>query len=492
MFGSQRSFFVLIVLGGLAAGARLLVAQNVTLPALPQVNGPFTLRAVTDSASGKSHFRYNGNDVPPTMRVRPGQDLRVEYINALSPVSKERCVMMPCSNRSNLHFHGLHVSPDRPQDDVLTMSAAPGETLRYTVSVPRNQPPGLYWYHTHQHMESYRQDLDGMSGAIVVEGIDRYVPELRHMEERIMVLRDAELDEPGTQRSALMRKVSLQAQGCGSSTEQPERVFTVNGVVRPEIEISPGEHQFWRIVNASPDLYADIEVDGRSFDVVALDGMPFAFHEPNIRSRRFSHMLLAPAGRMEAIVTGPPAGARATLHTRCFDTGSDGDPNAAMVLADLVPRRSSRALRTIVEDRGMAVYQPVPLAVMRSVQEEQPEFTAVFTEDKNGFYINGKKFTMDSPPMLTVQTGSYQHWRVTNQTNEVHPFHIHQVHFLVYGKNGHRLQQPEWLDTVNVPTRGSVDLVMDFSDPIIRGTSLFHCHLLNHEDKGMMAKIVFR
>jgi len=169
MLGLQRSFLVLVILGSFVAGPPSFAAQAVTLPELPQVNGPFTLSAATDSASGKSHFRYNDSDVPPTIRVRPGQDIRVEYVNDLSTVSKERCVMMPCTNRSNLHFHGLHVSPESPQDDVLTISAAPGETLRYTVSVPRNQPPGLYWYHTHQHMESYRQDLDGMSGAIVVE-----------------------------------------------------------------------------------------------------------------------------------------------------------------------------------------------------------------------------------------------------------------------------------------------------------------------------------
>src|SRR5207302_3146680 len=243
MFRSQR-LFVVVVLGGLVAGIPSLVAQDATLPELPQVNGPFTLHAVTDSASGKSQFRYKGKNVPPTIRVRPGQDIRVEYVNGLSRVSKERCVMMPCSNRSNLHFHGLHVSPDAPQDDVLTMSAAPGETLRYTVSVPRNQPPGLYWYHTHQHMESYRQDLDGMSGAIVVEGIDRYVAELRGMEERIMVLRDVELDEHGAQRTMLMKRVAMLTPACGQSSEQPERVFTINGVVRPQIEIAPGERQF--------------------------------------------------------------------------------------------------------------------------------------------------------------------------------------------------------------------------------------------------------
>ncbi len=132
--------------------APLLRAQN-TLPELPQVSGPFTLEAVTDPVSGKSQFRYHGHDVPPVVRVRPGEDIHIEYINRLSRDSKEKCVMMPCTNGTNLHFHGLHVSPQKPQDDVLTMSAAPGETLRYTVEVPRNQPPGLYWYHTHQRTE---------------------------------------------------------------------------------------------------------------------------------------------------------------------------------------------------------------------------------------------------------------------------------------------------------------------------------------------------
>src|ERR1019366_2358483 len=148
MRGSQTLFLSLASLCCLVPGGRSLVAQNVNLPELPQVNGPFTLDAVTDPVSGQSQFQYDGRDVPPVVRVRPGHDIRVEYVNTLSHFSKEKCVMMPCSNSSNLHFHGLHVSPERPQDDVLTMSAAPGETLRYTVKVPRNQPPGLYWYHT--------------------------------------------------------------------------------------------------------------------------------------------------------------------------------------------------------------------------------------------------------------------------------------------------------------------------------------------------------
>jgi FtsP/CotA-like multicopper oxidase with cupredoxin domain len=99
---------------------------------------------------------------------------------------------------------------------------------------------------------------------------------------------------------------------------------------------------------------------------------------------------------------------------------------------------------------------------------------------------------MSDPPMVTVSTGAYRHWRVVNATKELHPFHIHQVHFLFYSQNNDRVASPEWLDTVNVPVNGSVDLMMDFTDPIIRGVSLFHCHLLSHEDKGMMAKILFK
>ena len=131
-------------------------------------------------------------------------------------------------------------------------------------------------------------------------------------------------------------------------------------------------------------------------------------------------------------------------------------------------------------------------AVLIRVEATEPQFVVNFTEDKQGFYINDHKFQMNDAPMLTVHVGSLQHWRVENPTKEVHPFHIHQVHFLVYAVDGKRLKDPVWLDTVNVPYAGSVDLVTDFTDPIIRGVSLFHCHLLNHEDKGMMAKILFK
>ncbi len=114
-------------------------------------------------------------------------------------------------------------------------------------------------------------------------------------------------------------------------------MFTVNGAVRPRIEIAPKERQFWRIVNASPDRYLDLQLDGQSFEIVALDGMPLAYRDPKHPTRATDHILVAPAGRLEAIVTGPPSGANGTLRTLCVDTGPVGDPNPEMVLADVVP-----------------------------------------------------------------------------------------------------------------------------------------------------------
>jgi FtsP/CotA-like multicopper oxidase with cupredoxin domain len=161
-----------------------------------------------------------------------------------------------------------------------------------------------------------------------------------------------------------------------------------------------------------------------------------------------------------------------------------------MVVADIVPgQRPTQTARPALG--GSAVNATFPPPLLESTEASEPQFVVTFTEDEHGFYINGQKFEMDSAPMLTVDVGSLQHWRVVNATKEVHPFHIHQVHFLTYRVGEDSVKDPVWLDTVNVPYGSSVDLVMDFTDPIIRGTSLFHCHLLKHEDKGMMAKMVF-
>jgi suppressor of ftsI len=496
-----RNVFACLTSAALFCGVRPAAqgppnSTNVPKPMLvsdpPETRSPVLLKAINDPDTGKAAFSFDGREDPPVIRANPGDEIRLTYTNEMSTHSQEHCVDGPCMNMTNIHFHGLHVSPDAPQDDVITMMAMPGQSLRYTVNIPLDQPPGLYWYHTHPHGESYQQDLDGMSGAIVIDGMERYVPEVRHMRERILVLRDR-LVENGPSGPELRRRVEIPAKGCWSSADVPTRIFTVNGAVRPQIAIASGEHQFWRIVNASPDLYADLQVDTEQIEIIALDGMPLSFHDQKRQVELRDHLLVPPAGRVEAIVTGPTSGAQASLRTGCYDTGSDGDPNPAMVLADIVaapqPIRGNQAPSAGLQ---APVYKPVSPKLLAKTENSPTDFVVTFTEDKKGFYINGKKYGPSDPPMTSVSIGGFHHWRVANNTHEVHPFHIHQVHFLAYAENGMRLSPPEWLDTVEVPVEGSVDLMMDFTDPIIRGLSLFHCHLLSHEDKGMMAKILFK
>ncbi len=471
-----------------------LAAQQQVITDLPEVRSPFTLTAVYDFAAGHNAFAYAGKTVPPVIRVLPGGVIKLRYVNDLPSKSDEECATGRCGNMSNLHFHGLHVSPERPQDDVLTMMSMPGEILDYKVVVPSYSPPGLYWYHTHPHGESARQDLDGMSGAIVVDGIDRYYPELRHMRERVIILRDHDIEHSdAASREQVVRRVEIPSSNCGTATEHSlERVLTANGEIRPRIPIDRGERQFWRIVNASPDRYADLQLSGEQLEIVALDGMPLSYHSQHRATRKVDHVLVPPAGRVEMIVVGPSSGAGATLSTRCVDTGADGDPNPAMVIADVGPAHTDSPTRTIPSTTGPAVYKELSRQEIQKLEVSKPDFTVTFTEDKSGFYINGRKFSMDDQPMLRVRVGSIQHWRIVNSTKEIHPFHIHQIHFLAYAENGVESDSPEWLDTVNVPYgNGSVDLIMDFTDPLIRGMSVFHCHLLSHEDKGMMAKILF-
>ena len=472
-------------------------AHTVAVPEPPQVrakNHVVSLRLDAVNENGRDAFAFKAETVAPVIRASPGDTLRITYVNNLPPRSAETCAVNPCMDMTNLHFHGLTVSPNAPQDDVLSMLAKPGQVLHYSVEIPRDHPPGLFWYHTHPHGESHRQVLDGMSGAIVIEGMERYVPGVSRLRERVIVVRGRSI-EHDPNATALMRDVEIPAQGCGGEAESIEEIFTVNGALRPRIEIAPQERQFWRIVNASADRYLDLQLDGVSFEVVALDGMPLAYRDPKHPSKATDHLLVAPAGRLEAIVTGPPSGARRTLRTLCVDTGPAGDPNPEMVLADLVPPSSdqfnaeSLSGQTRAIDHRPPIYNPIDAEPLKKTA---PDFTVNFTEDKNGFYINGRKFAADASPMTTARVGTYQHWRIVNATAELHPFHIHQVHFLAYAQNDVPLPDPAWLDTVNVPYRGYVDVILDFSDPVIRGMSVFHCHLLNHEDKGMMAKILFK
>jgi FtsP/CotA-like multicopper oxidase with cupredoxin domain len=530
-------------------------------------NGKLSLTVVaSQAASGNPQLTYNGSPVPPTLRLLPGDTLYVTLTNSLPTMPAGSAYL----NDTNLHFHGLHVSPNAPADDSIDMLALPGQTLNYVIPIPTNHPTGLYWYHSHAHGEVERQNLSGMSGALVIDGISTYVPSVANLPEQILIVRDAPLAgqalpaadrkqiyamgwamqhakhgaslggaygtmtmgssvavrtsdsrtsrnpyvtiDPRYKRTAGMHALSASDGHCVGA-EAAAKNWTVNGATVPAIGIKPGQQQFWRLVNAGSDTYLDVQVDNAQFQVVALDGVPLSSGVNTPASLTVNDYVVPPASRIEFIVTGPPAGTTSYLRTLCFDAGSAGPAMPATVLAVLNPATSPtqttqihRAPRKIVPQYRFP-NRATRMASASNVRRSsiggggvRPNFTTVpYTRSQTLYYsdqntINGQTYDPSGPPQFYAQSGTVEQWTIINTSSQVHTFHIHQIHFALVAINGVTQTQEYVMDNVNVPAAsasgpGSVTLLMDFTDPSIVGTFLLHCHILSHEDAGMMAKI---
>lgn len=486
-------------------------------PSIPDVRAnrgvvSLELDVALDPVNGSATFEYGGIvGLAPTIRVRPGQTIAMTVHNAMPALPGQ-------PDDVNVHFHGLTVSPQAPGDDVLTTLAPPGGTLRYRIAIPADHEPGLYWYHPHAHGATYAQVTNGMSGAIVVEGLQEHLPQLQGMRERILVLRDVPIgpnamneDMPmsgmagmtGTGRPqspvAAPRKATNAANPCrAESALQP----TLNRQIHAHIGIRPGERQLFRVVNASASRYFDLSIEGSTLGLVARDGVPLDAYPGTPPLLELRHILLPPAARAEFIVTGQAHPVE--LRSACFNSGATGDADPAVDLATLADPSAS-------SDDTQPQPVPAPLSTLRIgralprnvLSEPRPapaaHRTIRFSEDANGFYLNGKAYAMGDPPSIVAHSGTVEAWTLVNETDEVHDFHIHQVHFVAETLNGKPVTPRIWVDTLNVPPRtrtangryiaGTATIVVDFRDPIVRGTFVYHCHILDHEDQGMMAVI---
>jgi FtsP/CotA-like multicopper oxidase with cupredoxin domain len=463
------------------AGPRSADARFAEPPDVLSSHHVATFDLSSDTAGGLPQFVYKGQaGVEPTIRVNPGDTIVVNLQNGLSG-------QQGMADDLNLHFHGLGVSPRKPSDDVLTMLAMPGQTLHYVVRVPASQPPGLYWYHPHVHGETeYQVGLGGMSGAIVIGGIEKHYPALAKMPEQLMILRTTGGNAGEEVARHRRRLAGLEPNSsCGGFYSG---FVTVNGALDPTISFAPGKPIFFRILNATGHRTMDLVLRGLSMQIVGVDGYPLDTQPHGPKTMTVTHFVVAPAGRVEFVATPTKV---TTLSTLCYDSGPVGDQDPAQELVKFKPGANAGP--------ASAVSTGLPGAFARVTPEALPPPAAhrvvVFTEDANGFYINGKAFEPSAKPTFVVHTGTVEEWTVNNLTSEMHDFHLHQVHFLVKSVDGVPVKNPVWSDTFVVPWQtskskpGTIDLLADFRSPLIKGTFLFHCHILDHEDQGMMAKI---
>ena len=436
-------------------------------PEIKSVNGElrttFSVAAATFKVDGQTVTSavYNGKYIPPVLRLRPGDTLYLDLDNR-------------SAEQTNIHYHGLNVSPrinaDGTVSDNIFVTVDPGARLNYRVAIPSIHNPGLYWFHTHRHELAERQVMGGLSGGLVIDGVLDPFPQLQGITERVMLLKDIQITPQGTVPDNI-------------DTSAPS-IRTVNGLTNPTLTIKPGETQFLRIANVGADIYYRIKLDGHKFYELARDG--------NRRSQlvETDELLLPPASRSEVLIQGGRIGYY-TMRALAFDTGPAGDSYGESTLATLVSQGKPQTpislalVMPVVED-----YRMLPVARKRTITFDE-------SADGNTFYVDSgdgpKQFDANRIDS-TIVVGTVEEWTVLNATQELHVFHIHQTDFQVTERNG--VPQPfvGHQDNVNVdfaPTAasppGQVKVLIDFRDPIIVGKFVYHCHILEHEDGGMMA-----
>jgi FtsP/CotA-like multicopper oxidase with cupredoxin domain len=499
----------------------------------PDVNGSERY-CFTDAAGHES----------PTLRARPGDLVILHLTNALTDPSHGNSAPMhehahsrenPCTSgvmsavSTNLHFHGLTIPPVCHQDDVMKTSVQPGDApFEYRFRIPQDEPPGLYWYHPHIHGFSKGQLLGGASGALIVEGIERAKKATAGLPERVFIIRDLDLinpNAPPNKSEPVVPKFLIDRDGDaannGTGFGKPAKDLSINYVPVPypdyppaTIEMKPGERQLWRVLNASAITYLNLAVlfqrAPQPLGLVAMDGVPMNLNDAAKDSvDPQTHIALPPGARAEFIVTGPPEGETGLLVTRTVDTGPGGENDPNRALAKIVG--SSDAPECQAKLPGSP--DPLPpakeawLGSVLPVRERHLYFSEKLVDPNDPtsaveFYLTvdgqePKMFDMNSDiPNIVVQQGTVEDWIIENRSQELHAFHIHQLHFLLLEYAGRRVNEDFLRDTVNVPyynghtlSYPSVRLRMDFRDPNIVGTFVYHCHLLEHEDKGMMGSI---
>ncbi len=413
-----------------------------------------------------SAWGYNGSSPGPTLRLRPGDELAVRLRNGLD-------------QPTNLHTHGLRVSPEGNSDNPF-IHIAPGEAFDYRIAIPDSHPPGTFWYHPHAHGYVADQLLAGLAGALIVD--DALEPAVSA--DRVLLITDTTLGTGGPAATdPATRTVGRQGE-----------LLLLNGQHQPVIPAASGDLQRWRLINATTSRTLNLHLDAHPLTRIAFDGitLPTATGVDTVR--------LAPGNRADVLVRPDRPGTfpltASTEPRRAM--GMMGGPavgGEAEVLATLTtsgPARAPSALPTFppgpAPDAGATTGARRLTFTMGMGGGMGPGGTGSGGQGMS-FGFDGRAYD----PVRTDQTvalGAVEEWTVSNPTPMAHPFHLHVWPFEVLADSAGTPTTGAPQDVVLVPAGGWVRLRIPFT--VLPGRSVYHCHILDHEDAGMMAGIAVR
>lgn len=481
---SRRKF---LTLSTGTAGALLLTRCTSNPTATPLTNQAGAIRAIStngllevalEARAGKitvaeqqgNLLSYNGQIPGPRLEARPGDTVRIRFTNQLA-------------EPTNLHYHGLHI-PSTGNADNIFLHVPSGETQTYEFTLPKKHPAGTFYYHPHLHKHVAEQVFAGLGGIFVVRGALDEIPEVQAAREEFLFLKDFALNAEGHIPTPGHMELMQGREGA---------IVTVNGRVNPSLSIATGELLRLRLVNASTSRFYRLALEEHPFYLIATDGGAIA--EPV----ELRELVLSPGERAEVLVKGDRSSGQYRLLNLPYDRGgSMGMMGSGMggMMHSSSPQSSTPQTMATLTYKGSAkkqVFLPKKLIAVETLPKPSRTRRIELSMAMGGgmgmaFLFNGKPFDPDRVD-ATVKLGSIEDWELVNVDPDgmVHPFHLHTNAFQVISRNGQPTPYRAWKDTVQVGQNETVRIRIPFRD--FTGKMVYHCHVLDHEDLGMMGMV---
>jgi len=429
-------------------------------------------------------------------------------------------------NTTNLHVHGIQTTPHlfnpvgTSDPNAMMLAIEPGGSFTYNFPIPPDHPSGLFWFHPHHHGSTDVQVSGGMAGLIVVRGAIDDVPEIKAAREIFMVIQTLNVNKSTTDPSLYeYEPLAYQTpQNGGYNLGTDFTMMTVNGqgvnwannnagtyaqLAVPQFTMRPGEVVRLRILNGANSLFLPLAFPGMEVFAIAFDGVNHTTPIPLTLdytgtitpANMFSAnaFMTSPGNRIELLVRAPQQPGTYTVSAAATN-GVAFMPFPQFTLAQFVVTGTPVSMQI-----PASLPEPVREYPIIADSEIVARRTITYTEGNDttlltgfGFYIDGKLYDeMDIP--ISPQAGTAEEWTIVNKTTESHPFHIHVNSFQLYAINGVRTTPPDVWDTFIVPpmsgsTPGTITIRIRFKE--FRGKTVHHCHVLPHEDTGMMQNLM--